>query len=533
MRERLGWPAAAIVVHRHAAGASLAFEAPVEVLLTATEVNEWAWLGAIASPARWPSLLGPADAPHAPALAEPLLAFLARAERPPHFAALLTEAADRGVPVAWDDEFLTIGQGRFGLSWPAADIPTPGAVPWRSVSAIPVALVAGSNGKTTTTRLIAAMCEARGLVTGHSCTDGVRVANEWLEHGDWSGPAGARRVLRDARVEAAVLETARGGILRRGLAVTRAQAAIVTNVQLDHLGEYGIATHDEIAAVKLVVARGLAPNGVLVLNADDARLAAARHVWNGTTAWFSLDERAPRLRAARIARAPMAFLSAAGVLTLVADSTTFPLGRAVDLPITAGGRARYNIANALGAALVAYAMGVPAVTIAGVLARFGRDRGDNPGRLMRWTIDGATVLVDYAHNPEGIAGLLEVARDARSAGGRLLVLLGQAGNREDDAIRALARVVAAECPDVVVLKDIDGFMRGREPGEVPALLGDELVRQGVPAQAIVTVLAESEAARALVGRARAGDVVVLPVHGQEARDEVVAWLDAEERRTAP
>ena len=533
MRELLRWPLTPLVVLRHAAGASLAFEAPIDQLLTATEVNEWAWLGAISSPALFPSPLGPAEAPHDAALAMPLFLKLAASEAPAHFADLHATALGRDVPLTFDDECVTLGGGDHAMSWPVGELPAPGRVPWRQVAAIPTALVAGSNGKTTTVRLVAAMCEAQGLLTGHSCTDGVRVGREWLETGDWSGPAGARRVLRDDRVQAAVLETARGGILRRGLAVTHARAAIVTNVQLDHLGEYGIATGAQIADVKLVVAKGLARDGTLVLNADDALLVPRGTAREGRTAWFSLDEQSPVIQGARAAGAPVAFLAANDVMLLVAGSATYVLGRGSALPISAGGQARYNIANALGASLVAYAMGVPPVTIAAVLARFGTNRDDNPGRLMRWTIGGARVLLDYAHNPDGLAGLFAVARAELAPGGRMFVLLGQAGNREDDAIRALARVVAAERPAGVVLKDLEGFLRGRAPGEVPAILSDELLTHGMPAGAIETILPELDAARAVVAKGRAGDVVVLPVHGHAAREAAIAWLDAEERRTAP
>ena len=135
-----------------------------------------------------------------------------------------------------------------------------------------VALVTGSNGKTTTTRLLAAMTRAAGCPTGWSCTDGVFLDGHRLERGDWSGPGGAQRVVREPGVRCAVLETARGGILRRGLGVTGAQVAVVTNVQADHFGEYGITTLADLAAVKLTVAKGLAPGGVLVRNADDASL---------------------------------------------------------------------------------------------------------------------------------------------------------------------------------------------------------------------------------------------------------------------
>ena len=195
------------------------------------------------------------------------------------------------------------------------------------------------------------------------------------------------------------------------------------------------------------------------------------------------------------------------------------------MPLGLGGTARYNLANLAGAALVASALGVPAATIASVAARFGAQRSDNPGRLERWRIGGAWVVVDYAHNPEGLQGLLEVAQRLRGPEGRLALLLGQAGNRADVDIAQLARVAAAARPSRVVLKAIAGYLRGREEGEVARLLAHELASAGVAGDAIAVELSEVEAGRELVEWARHGDVVVLPVHNLEARETLAGWLD--------
>ena len=174
------------------------------------------------------------------------------------------------------------------------------------------------------------------------------------------------------------------------------------------------------------------------------------------------------------------------------------------------------------------ALGVPGGTIAAVLARFGAVRSDNPGRLERWGLDGIDILLDYAHNPEGLARPAGGgARPGGIAGGRVGLLLGQAGNRDDDAIRDLARTAASARPDRVVLKDLDGYMRGREPGEVPKILQAELLAQGLAASALRTRLDEVEAAREMLAWAQAGDVVVLPVHNLAARGQVIAWLEAQ------
>lgn len=200
------------------------------------------------------------------------------------------------------------------------------------------------------------------------------------------------------------------------------------------------------------------------------------------------------------------------------------------MPITLSGSASYNIANAAAAALGAAGLGVAAERIATVLARFGAQPGDNPGRLQRWRYGdmhdgGVQVFLDYAHNPDGLRGLLQVAGMTRSAG-RLGLILGQAGNRKDSDIRALAAVAAAFKPDRVWLKDIGGeYMRGRVAGEIAEILKDELLQQGLPESALAVCLEEARAARDALTWARPGDVLVLPIHEPAARDEIVGLLD--------
>jgi cyanophycin synthetase len=194
------------------------------------------------------------------------------------------------------------------------------------------------------------------------------------------------------------------------------------------------------------------------------------------------------------------------------------------MPLSFAGSAAYNVANMAAAALAASARGIAADTIARVLASFGNTHADNPGRLQHWQLGRLQVFVDYAHNPEGLRGLLGVAKSAR-AGGRLGLVLGQAGNREDADICELAAVAASFQPDRVVLKDIDGFMRGRSTGEVATILRDALIAHGVPAAAVVECLDEIDAVRGLLDWAQDGDVLVLPTHGTLARQAAVALLN--------
>jgi UDP-N-acetylmuramyl tripeptide synthase len=523
MRAALGWPDAPLLAEPRGGVASLAFVAPVDRLLCATEVNEWAWGEACGMPV--------GEAPGHPASwdhaqATHTLAALARAQENPALLALLDQAHRRGVPALLDDALLTLGSGAFGQDFPLAALPAPDAIDWSARRAIPTALVTGSNGKTTTVRLISALLRASGRRAGWSCTDGLFVQGEKLEAGDYSGPVGARTVLRRRDIDAAALETARGGILRRGLAVERADVAVVTNVSADHFGEYGIHALEDLVRAKLTLARAIDARGLLVLNADDVPLRAAAGALAVPTGWFSLDESAAFLREraptrpACVARAGHLWLHPQGITAAGID-----LGDIAAMPLSMGGAARYNIANLAAAALAGFALGIDIDTIRATLVAFGSDNADNRGRLERWEWRGVRVWIDYAHNPEGLGGLLDLAQTQRR-GARLGISLGHAGNRLDDALRAVARSVAGYRPDRVVLKDVDGYLRGRTTGDVARVIGDALQTEGVPRTAIDYIPGEVTGVRSLLEWARPGDLLVLPILGVQAREEILRLLEA-------
>jgi cyanophycin synthetase len=546
---RLGWVNRRSVARRHAGGASLAIAAPYDQLFLATEVNEWALCAALIErdPDRWTGLEGllvaealqaaenagnPA-AEIAPVIEES--AAFARFERlsslesHPQLRALLDAAARRGLPHVLDESELTLGAGAGGRNFPLAALPDVADVRWEELRDIPTAIVTGSNGKTTTVRLLAACARAHGWHAGYNCTDGVFLDDAALATGDYSGPAGARMVMRERRTEAAILETARGGILRRGIAVSHANTAVITNVSSDHFGEYGIDDLAGLTDVKLAVAAAVAPDGLLVLNADDPQLLARadllvrRFGRCPPLGWFSVIPDQPMLRGYRLrgdsicgVREGRLFLSRGGV--------DHDLGPISAMPLSIGGIAAYNVANMAGAALAAAALGIAPTTIAAVLARFGSNLADNPGRMMRFDVGGVIALVDYAHNPDGLRGFLEVADHLRGGIGRLGILLGHAGNRKDADIEEVARVAALFRPDLIVVKEDEAHLRGRAPGEVPRIIRAELRRLGFPDSALPVANNEVEAARYALDWARPGDVLALPVHSSSARATVVAML---------
>ncbi len=518
----LGWPDPMPVIERRTAGTILAFKAPRDAQLTATDLGEWAWERAAAQAGEYAFDLAQnlGDDPTA------VLAARAAEERRTGLHALRSAASDHRLPIFEDDAVVSIGAGSGSRTWQRQALPTPGAVDWSALHDVPTALVAGSNGKTTTVRVLAAMAADAGVRPGYCCTEGVFVGGQAAALGDYSGPDGARSVLRHPDVQLAVLETARGGILRRGLAVQRADVAVVTNIQADHLGEYGMENADDLAETKLVVARAVCRDGTLVLNADDARLMAAAirlpHAAAARTALFALEFDHPALVACR-ARGGGTCAVREGRLVLHHAGQEWVLGDVVRLPLTLEGAASYNVANLAAAALAGAALGLPLASVANTVRRFGAAAQDNPGRLERWRLRGAQVLIDFAHNPDALGQLLRTARALRPQ--RLCLLLGQAGNRDDDAIAELARTAAGFEPDCIVIKELPRVLRGRALGEVPALIERALLAAGVAAERIHAEPDEETAARKLLDAARPGDVIVLPVHTREVRERLHAILD--------
>ncbi len=543
----LQWPRRDAVARRHAGGVALAIAAPIDQLWLATEINEWALCSALfeRDPVRWHGLenLLVAQALEAaiPTAADPPVleksaalarfARLSELESRPALRTLLEAAAARGLPHVIDDTDLTLGAGTGAQTFSLQALPAVAEVSWHSLHDIPTVVVTGSNGKTTTVRLLAACARAHGWHAAYNCTDGVFLDAQTLASGDYSGPAGARMVLREPRTEAAILETARGGILRRGIAMSRAHAAIVTNVSPDHFGEYGIHDLAGLADVKISVAAAVGPDGLLVLNADDPQLrrqaAQLRQRFRQVPplGWFSVGGDQAALEALA-GSGTSTCMASQGRLRLTHKGRQFDLGPIADMPLSMGGVAAYNIGNMAAAALGAIALGVEAATIATVLARFGAELSDNPGRLMRFNVGGVTVLLDYAHNPDGLRAFLTVASHLRGPGSRLGVLLGQAGNRKDEDIQELARVAATFEPDLVVVKEDEAHLRGRSAAEVPRIIRAELLRLGLPETSLPLAHNEVEAVRLALQWAKPADVLALPIHSNEARATVVQLLRA-------
>jgi UDP-N-acetylmuramyl tripeptide synthase len=497
-------------------GAVLTFSSAIDVLLPMTDLCEWAATSAASI------VSGKGPLPLEPQRAEIAASLAAR--RSPLLLALEAEAERRSVPLVWDDDGVTLGAGATSTTWTGA-LPRVDEVAWDSVRGIPVALVTGTNGKTTSARLLARLLKVAGHRVGMTTTDGVWVDEALVIPGDYTGPAGATTVLRRPDVDAAVLETARGGILRRGLVARHADVALLTNVSDDHLGHYGIDDLGTLARVKAVVGAVVRPSGRIVVNADDPHLMAATGSFVAPRVLFSVDPESPGL--ARVADGDEAWTVRDGWLVRLSGAREVRVVRSDEVPIGFGGAAPYNLANALGAAASARALGVTDDVLAEGLRGFTSSSADNPGRGNLVRVAGVDVLVDFAHNPDGIRNVLGLVARLRARapspppGGRLAIVGGYAGDRSNESIRDAARAMFDAAPARVFLRDLAGYLRGRAPGEVPQRISAELEALGLARGSIETAPSEGAALRRALEWAAPGDFVVVLAHLETAAVQAV------------
>ena len=325
---------------------------------------------------------------------------------------------------------------------------------------IPIVSISGTNGKSTTTRLITRILRVAGRHVGTTTSDGVLVDEANVEPGDWTGPGGAKNILARSGLDVAVLETARGGIVLRGVGYESNEASILTNVSSDHLDLQGIHTLPELAEVKATICRITKPSGTVVLNADDRWVAGVARSVKARVAFFTMEgDRSARVR--RHARAGgRAYLVRDGELGELEGERWRGFARVAEIPIAFGGAARHNVANALAAAAGARAMGASVADVGRGLRDFRPSMDAAPGRLNVFRNGDRLVIIDFAHNEAGLTVLLDVA-DAIAQGRRpITAIVGTAGDRPDDTLRGMGRI-AAQRAQRVVIKESLHYLRGR------------------------------------------------------------------------
>ncbi|MET3666521.1 cyanophycin synthetase [Caulobacter sp. 1776] len=400
------------------------------------------------------------------------------------------------------------GQSRDVAKAVIAELFPPGAR-----SRIPIVAVTGTNGKSTVVRMVARIARQMGKTVGLTNTTGVYINDERILEADASGPKSARMVLRDPTVEVAVLETARGGMLREGLAFDRCDVGIVLNVTADHLGLKGIDTLEDLAAVKSIVTEAVSRRGVSVLNADDPlTLRMARHA-GGRIGYFTLRggfEMSPFLQKHVAQGGLLAALEPSihgGELVLYDKGERWPLMHANELPSTLNGLARFNIANALAAILAGHGLGASPTVMAAALGAFTSSHAENPGRFNVHDGHGFRVIVDYAHNPGAMRAMGELVAQLRPNVNRVIGVVSIPGDRRDEDIQEMGAIAAEMFDDLIFRERPDG--RGRPAGSVLSLLTEGALGAGFLSERIHRILSETRSVEAALRMARTGDLVLI------------------------
>ncbi|HEX6936069.1 MAG TPA: cyanophycin synthetase [Actinomycetes bacterium] len=428
----------------------------------------------------------------------------------------------------------TIGEPQF-VSKPVVDSLFPPGTPSR----IPIVAVTGTNGKTTTARMIAHVFKGMGRKVGMTSTDGIVIDERLVIRADASGPKSARMVLQNPRVDFAVFEVARGGILREGLGYQRNDVAVVLNIAPDHLGMRGIDTLEQLAAVKQVVVEAVPRDGFAVLNADDELVRGMRRRCSGEVVWFSMAEAGSETlemideHCRRGGRAVVLERGDLGEMIVIRHGRrSMQLAWTHLLPATFGGKAKMNVQNSLAAAAAAFAAGAHLHDIRQGLRTFTTSYYLSPGRLNQIEVDGATVIVDYCHNAPGMRLLGDfVEQLAENSGAaadlgrpQRIGVIATAGDRRDEDMRELG-AVAAEHFDVLIVRE-DVALRGRARGDVAELVADgarSRMVEGARCKQVEIVLDEIPAVHEAMARANPADLVVLCVDKHGA---VLAELEA-------
>jgi cyanophycin synthetase len=371
-----------------------------------------------------------------------------------------------------------------------------------ATSRIPIFAITGTNGKTTTTRLIAHILRNSGRTVGFTTTDGTYIGNDQITRGDNTGPVSAQLVLKDPTVDVAVLETARGGIIRSGLGFDQCDVGIVLNVAEDHLGLKDVNTLEDLARVKSVIPRAVSRRGYAVLNAEDERVYKMRDLVDGRVVCFSMDENNPNIKR-RAERGRVSCVFENGYVTILKGKWKVRIEKVVNIPLTYGGRAEFMIQNVLAATLACFVHGVSIEDIRVGLTTFNAGTAQTPGRLNFIEVGHATVLMDYAHNPAGARGLTSFVSKLPYKY-RTAVLNGT-GDRRDDDIREFAQVIADNFDRIVIRRG--NYLRGRTDEEMFRLLQEGIAQSSN--EPTVRVIAESrDAIHHAVKNARKGELIV-------------------------
>lgn len=395
-------------------------------------------------------------------------------------------------------------------------------------SRIPIFSITGTNGKTTTTRLIAHILKGTGRTVGFTTTDGTYIQNQQIVRGDNTGPVSAQLVLKDPTVDVAVLETARGGIIRSGLGFDHCDIGVVLNVAADHLGMKDVNTLEDLARVKSVVPRAVSKSGFAVLNAEDPLVYKMKELVDGKVVCFSMDENNPTIKR-RAERGRVSCVYENGYVTILKGKWKVRVEKATNIPLTYGGRAEFMVQNVLAATLACFVHGVSIEDIRVGLTTFNAGTAQTPGRLNFTEVGHVTVLMDYAHNPAGFQGLTKFI--SRLPNKYRTVVMNVPGDRRDEDIREMGEIAGNNFDRIVIRAG--NYLRGREAVDIAALIQEGIARsEGEPQ---VRVIPDSrDAIHHAIKNGRKGELVVTLAdvvpddigYVQEIRDKMLEEQEA-------
>ena len=419
-------------------------------------------------------------------------------------------ALEKRCPYFDDEDGVTLGLGAYSQTWALDSLPMSETLSLNDFRSIPLVYITGTNGKTTSSRMLASILREAGFTVGMTSSDGVIVNQEWVEKGDWTGPGAARQVLRHPAVTSGVLETARGGLMRRGLVFNGVNAAAVTNISNDHLGTWGIHDLEGMSLAKLTVGLGVHKGGSLVLNADcePLRKAFEREADKMVAKpfWFSSKNKAD------------IYLQDKKILSKE-DGEIIDIR---EIPLCLNGTAIYNAENAMVAAALALSLGISISDIQNGLMNVKPNATDSRGRSNWLKYRGADIILDFAHNPDGVKRLIEMA--VQWPAKRKFIVLGQAGDRADDQIQGMAEEAVSLNADRYYLKALPKHEYERAANDVVALLRAQLLNDGVSEELIVDYPDELTAIQNMLAEARKGDLLLVLSH--EELDAVIPFLES-------
>lgn len=427
---------------------------------------------------------------------------------------------ERRLNLFFDENFAYIGSGKlqYKCELDSLDIST---IPWDKISNIPAVAVTGTNGKTTTVRLTAFIARHSGLNVGYSSTDGIIVNDQMIEEGDLSGPYGAQQILINPNLDIAVLESARGGLSRRGIGASNLNGATITNISNDHLGLDGVDTLGDILKIKSLVYRTLSSKGYAVVNLDDEQIFNNRDDIDVENIIFISQNLHNHEISKIISNAQYACYYIDGDFYWKDPKQKVKITSAHLVPITSNGLAKHNIENILNAISLSYCLGISFAQISKALSVFGLDPKNNLGRANIFDINQGKIIVDFAHNVAGFNALINLARGLVKDRGRVILAFGLTGDRAY-MIADVCKFIVDNKLDQIIVRDTEEYLRGANPGELPKAILEHLAKFGQNQNTVLSLKNEMETFDYTLQNIKPGDAVILCI--QENMAEVVEKL---------